>query len=96
MALVAGKNRVPSPATGKTALRIGFISVPLGEGREDWRETRCCLNLVQVRTPDKWTHNRDRLMLITLIGFPLDERNAGRISAGFIWPQEAGRALTVR
>src|ERR1700730_7259997 len=25
MALVAGKNRVPSPATGKTALRIGFM-----------------------------------------------------------------------
>jgi hypothetical protein len=28
MALVAGRNRVPSPATGKTALRIGFMASP--------------------------------------------------------------------
>jgi hypothetical protein len=26
MAFVAGKNLVPSPATGKTALRMGFMS----------------------------------------------------------------------
>jgi hypothetical protein len=27
MALVAGRNRVPSPATGKTAFRIGFMGI---------------------------------------------------------------------
>jgi hypothetical protein len=39
MALVAGKNRVPSPATGKTALRIGFMLCRWRERREERRGT---------------------------------------------------------
>ncbi len=35
IALVAGRNRVPSPATGKIALRIGFM---WGIGRRLWKE----------------------------------------------------------
>jgi hypothetical protein len=31
IALVAGRKRVPRPATGKTALRIGFMDGALGE-----------------------------------------------------------------
>src|SRR5271170_1654834 len=34
MALVAGRNRVPSPATGKTALRIDVMRCRWGEGTE--------------------------------------------------------------
>src|SRR5579864_1231678 len=40
MALVAGRNRVPSPATGKIALRIGFMfgAVPIAWWRDGgWR-----------------------------------------------------------
>src|ERR1700731_3400681 len=34
--LVAGRKRVPSPATGKTALRTGFCIEPLDYNRRSW------------------------------------------------------------
>src|SRR5215217_8951854 len=37
MALVAGRNRVPRPATGKTALRIGFIGDQCRRDVDAWR-----------------------------------------------------------
>ena len=51
MALVAGRNLVPSPATGKTALRIGLMLAPAlswerGFGNADCAQT--CLGIAEV------------------------------------------------
>jgi hypothetical protein len=56
MALVAGKKRVPRPATGKMALRIGFMGRALGEsGGESWVECAC---QAKVRRSGLHTGNR--------------------------------------
>ena len=44
MALVAGRNRVPSPATGKTALRTGFMGGREGKNRAKLHGSPYCSN----------------------------------------------------
>src|SRR5690625_2222558 len=49
MALVAGKKRVPIPATGKTALRIGFIVIKKLKTDSDKRGQRHATAVTRLR-----------------------------------------------